>query len=39
MAIIQQGFLRATEDIDILLESSNDKKKKEKKKKEILPNL
>ncbi len=37
MAIIQQGFLRATEDIDILLERSRDNQSRVRKALEILP--
>jgi hypothetical protein len=37
MAIIQQGFLRATEDIDLLLERSRENQKKVLKALEILP--
>jgi hypothetical protein len=37
MAIIQQGFLRATEDIDILLEPSRDNQSRVRKALEILP--
>ena len=37
MAIIQQGFLRATEDIDLLLERSRDNQNKVRKALEILP--
>ncbi len=37
MAIIQQGFLRATEDIDLLLERSRDNQSRVRKALEILP--
>ena len=37
MAIIQQGFLRATEDIDLLLERSRDNQTRVLKALEILP--
>jgi hypothetical protein len=37
MAIIQQGFLRATEDIDLLLERSRDNQRRVLKALEILP--
>jgi len=37
MAVIQQGFLRATEDIDLLLESSRQNQAKVRKALEILP--
>jgi hypothetical protein len=37
MAIIQQGFLRATEDIDLLLERSRDNQSRVLKALEILP--
>jgi hypothetical protein len=37
MAIIQQGFLRATEDIDLLLEPSHDNQSRVRKALEILP--
>jgi hypothetical protein len=37
MAIIQQGFLRATEDIDLLLERSHDNQSRVLKALEILP--
>jgi hypothetical protein len=37
MAVIQQGFLRATENIDILLERSRDNQGKVRKALEILP--
>lgn len=37
MAIIQQGFLRATEDIDLLLEKSRQNQAKVRKALEILP--
>ncbi len=37
MAIIQQGFLRATEDIDLLLERSRDNQGRVRKALEILP--
>jgi hypothetical protein len=37
MAIIQQGFLRATEDIDLLLERSRDNQNRVRKALEILP--
>ena len=37
MAIVQQGFLRATEDIDLLLESSRQNQAKVRKALEILP--
>ena len=37
MAIIQQGFLRATEDIDILLERSRDNQSRVRRALEILP--
>jgi hypothetical protein len=37
MAIIQQGFLRANEDIDLLLERSRDNQTKVRKALEILP--
>lgn len=37
MAIVQQGFLRATEDIDLLLESSRQNQAKVCKALEILP--
>ena len=37
MAIIQQGFLRATEDIDLLLENSRENQARVRKALEILP--
>ena len=37
MAIIQQGFLRATEDIDLLLENSRENQTRVRKALEILP--
>ena len=37
MAIIQQGFLRATEDIDLLLENSRENHARVRKALEILP--
>jgi len=37
MAIIQQGFLRATEDIDLLLENSPQNQARVRKALEILP--
>jgi hypothetical protein len=37
MAVIQQGFLRATEDIDLLLESSRQNQARVRKALEILP--
>lgn len=37
MAIIQQGFLRATEDIDLLLENSRQNQARVRKALEILP--
>jgi hypothetical protein len=37
MAIIQQGFLRATEDIDLLLERSHENQSRVRKALEILP--
>jgi hypothetical protein len=37
MAVIQQGFLRATEDIDLLLENSRQNQAKVRKALEILP--
>ena len=37
MAIVQQGFLRATEDIDLLLESSRQNQARVRKALEILP--
>lgn len=37
MAVIQQGFLRATEDIDLLIERSRDNQAKVRKALEILP--
>lgn len=37
MAIVQQGFLRATEDIDLLLESSRQNQVRVRKALEILP--
>lgn len=37
MAVIQQGFLRATEDIDLLLETSRQNQIKVRKALEILP--
>jgi hypothetical protein len=37
MAMIQQGFLRATEDIDLLLEKSRQNQAKVRKALEILP--
>ena len=37
MAIIQQGFLRATEDIDLLLENSRENHTRVRKALEILP--
>ncbi|MEA1949462.1 MAG: nucleotidyltransferase [Thermodesulfobacteriota bacterium] len=37
MAVVQQGFLRTTEDIDLLLEESRKNQQKVKKALEILP--
>lgn len=37
MAVIQQGFLRATEDMDLLIERSRDNQGKVRKVLEILP--